>query len=115
MTDTTTRTRFSHENCDHPKTKAARAACRRARASNWIDVVRGDELAVKGSLLRVHIASTDTRDADMHEGVLLGWGAKRMTLRVNDQRVNVDVADVLKVEARKTEPEIDVEPDTDSE
>lgn len=94
-TNATTARVSAHADCDHPKTKVARAACRRARRSGWLAVVRGDELAAKGATLRVH--TTD----DLIEGVLLGWGAKQLMLRVEGDRVAVKVADVLKVEARK--------------
>jgi hypothetical protein len=85
----------AHANCDHPKTKAARAACRRARNSDWIDVTRGHELAAKGSTVRVH-----TED-DMLEGVLLGWGSKTIILRVDDERVTLKTADALRVEGSR--------------
>lgn len=82
----------AHAECDHPKTKVARAACRRARRAGWIAVVRGDERVTKGHTVRVH--TTD----DMLEGELLGWGAKRIVLRVEGDRVNVNTADALKIE-----------------
>lgn len=90
---TATRVRTSHDNCDHPKTKAARAACRRARASIWAIVERGD--VEKGATVRVHTAD------DMLEGTLLGWGAKRIVVRVDDTRANVNAADIEKIEAHK--------------
>lgn len=94
-TDTAPAARVSaHADCDHPKTKAARAACRRARRSDWVAVVRGDELAAKGATLRVHV------EDDMLEGTMLGWGAKQLMLRVEGERVAVKTADVIRVEAR---------------
>lgn len=82
----------AHAECDHPRTKTARAACRRARRAEWIEVTRLD--VVKGDEVRVHTAE------DMLEGVLLGWGAKRLVVRVQDDRVTLETNDVLKVEAR---------------
>ncbi len=94
--DTTAPVRVSaHADCDHPRTKAARAACRRARKSGWVAVVRGD--AVKGATLRVHTSD------DMPEGTMLGWGAKQLMLRVEGERVAVKTADVVKVEAKPAE------------
>lgn len=85
----------AHANCDHPKTKTARAACRRARNSDWVDVARGHELAGKGMIVRVH-----TED-DMLEGVLLGWGAKLIVLRVQDERVSLATSKALRVEGSR--------------
>lgn len=97
-TDTTVSPRISaHATCDHPKTKAARAACRRARRSEWVTIVRGHDLAVKGAIVRVHTAD------DMLEGALLGWGAKRIVVRVEDSRVTLDTAAVTLVEGRPLE------------
>lgn len=93
----------AHAMCDHPRTKAARAACRRARRSGWVAVVRGDELAAKGTILRVHTAD------DMLEGVLLGWGAKQIMLRVEGERVTVKAADAVQVEARKAAPAVEAD------
>lgn len=92
MNDTTART-STHSTCDHAKTKADRAACRRARTSDWAPASRGD--VSKGHTVRVHTAQ------DMLEGTLLGWGAKLIVVRVDDHRVSVKVDDALKVEARK--------------
>lgn len=84
----------AHADCDHPRTKAARAACRRARASAWVAVARGD--VAKGDTVRVTSAD------DQAEGTLLGWGVKRVTLRDADgDRVNFEVTDELVVEAPK--------------
>lgn len=96
-TEPTTTVRVSaHADCTHPRSKVARAACRRARRSGWLAVVRGDELAVKGATVRVHTAD------DMAEGTLLGWGDKRLVLRDADGvRVNFKTDVVLKVEAAK--------------
>lgn len=100
-TDTTTEptatVRVSaHADCTHPRSKVARAACRRARRSGWLAIVRGDELAVKGVNVRVHTVD------DMLEGKLLGWGEKRMIVRdADDVRVTIKTADVLKVEVAK--------------
>lgn len=66
----------AHADCTHPKTKAARAKCRRERAAAWVEVVRGD--VDKGATVRV------THDGDVSEGQLLGWGEKRLVLRVTD-------------------------------
>lgn len=85
----------AHADCDHPKTKAARAACRRARNSDWVDVARGHELAGKGATVRVHT------DDDMLEGVLLGWGAKLIVLRVQDERVSLATSKALRVEGSR--------------
>lgn len=82
----------AHANCDHPRTKVARAACRRARRAGWIAVVRGDERVAKGITVRVHTAD------DMLEGELLGWGEKRIVVRVEGDRINVNTADALKIE-----------------
>jgi hypothetical protein len=82
----------AHANCDHPKSKVARAACRRARRAEWIDTDR--ENVAKGDDVRVHTAD------DMLEGVLLGWGAQRLIVRVDDERMTLKVADVLRVQAR---------------
>lgn len=93
VTDTEPTVRVSaHANCDHPKTKVARAACRRARRADWIAIVRGDERVTKGITVRVHTSD------DMLEGELLGWGAKRIVLRVEGDRVNVNADDALKIE-----------------
>lgn len=81
----------AHADCDHPKTKAARAACRRARKAEWVDATR--ETVVKGDTIRVHTAD------DMVEGVLLGWGAQRLIVRADDERVTFKAADVLRVQA----------------
>ncbi|MGD9729245.1 MAG: hypothetical protein AB7L09_22025 [Nitrospira sp.] len=82
----------AHADCDHPKTKAARAACRRARKAEWIDVTDRETVA-KGDTIRVHTAE------DMVEGVLLGWGAQRLIVRADDERVTFKIADVLRVQA----------------
>lgn len=86
-------TRLSaHAECDHPRTKTARAACRRSRRAEWIDVTRLD--VEKGDTVRVHTEN------DMLEGVLLGWGTKRLVVRVQDERVTLSTSDVLKIEGR---------------
>lgn len=106
MTDTDTTTTAAtprvsaHATCDHPKTKAARAACRRARRAEWVTVVRGDELAAKGNTLRVFVKGDEP---DMLEGVMLGWGDKTLIVRVNDDRVTLKVDDIDRVEARPLE------------
>jgi hypothetical protein len=92
-TDVTVRP-SAHATCDHPKTKAARAACRRARNSDWVIVARGDERVAKGDTVRVHTADV------IHEGQLLGWGESRMIIRVNDTRKMIPVADVTTVEVK---------------
>lgn len=89
----------AHALCEHPKTKTARAACRRARRTEWVEIARGHELAVKGATVRVHT------DDDMLEGALLGWGAKRMIVRVNDERITLETETVTRVEGRPLEAE----------
>jgi hypothetical protein len=81
-----------HANCDHPTTKVARAACRRARNQGWALVTRED--VRKGDRVRV------TTAGDQVEGTLLGWGAKRLIVRddTDAQRVFA-TADVTSVEA----------------
>lgn len=81
----------AHADCDHPKTKTARAACRRARKSEWIDATR--ETVAKGDTIRIH-----TRD-DVVEGTLLGWGSQRLIIRADDERMTFKTADVLRVQA----------------
>lgn len=76
MTATDTVRASAHANCDHPKTKAARAACRRARARAWVEVTR--DTVRKGELVRVHT------DGEIYEGVILGWGEKRLVIRVGE-------------------------------
>lgn len=100
-TITATRTPSAHADCTHPRSKAARAACRRARKSDWAAITRGHELAVKGATVRVHT------EADMLEGVLLGWGAKLIVVRVDDERITVKTADALKIEARKADADLE--------
>lgn len=81
----------AHANCDHDKTKVARAACRRARRAEWITVDR--QAVVKGDTVRVHT------EQDMLEGVLLGWGTQRLIVRVDDERITLKTADITRVEA----------------
>lgn len=97
----------AHANCDHPKTKAARAACRRARNSDWIDVTRGHELAAKGCTVRVHVRGDEFQAEDMLEGVLLGWGSKTIILRVQDERVTLKTADAVRVEGSRKDAQND--------
>lgn len=101
MNDTDTTARVSaHADCDHPKTKAARAACRRARRSDWITVERGHELAVKGAALRVTVTGDEFEAEDVLEGTMLGWGAKQIMLRVEGDRVTFKTEDIVRVEVR---------------
>lgn len=85
-----------HADCDHPSTKAARAACRRARnagAPTWVDATR--ESVAKGDTVRV--TSTDGRTL---EGELLAWGPKRLVLSVDGTRAQLTVTDEMTVQAR---------------
>jgi hypothetical protein len=86
-----------HADCDHPATKAARAACRRARtapAPVWVDATR--ESVAKGDLVRVSLA-----DDVVLEGTLSAWGPKRLVLVVTDgQRHQLAADDVISVQAR---------------
>jgi type II secretory pathway component PulM len=92
-------TRLSaHAECDHPKTKTARAACRRARRAQWVEVTRID--VDKGDEVRVTVTGDEFEGEDMLEGVLLGWGSKRLVVRVDDERITLATSDVIKVEAR---------------
>lgn len=88
----------AHANCDHPKTKTARAACRRARRAEWVEVTRVD--VDKGDEVRVYVTGDEFEAEDMLEGVLLGWGSKRLVVRVDDERITLATTDVIKVEAR---------------
>lgn len=95
-TDTTTRLTV-HANCDHPATKAARAACRRARtapAPVWVDATR--ESVAKGDTVRVTLT-----DEAVLEGELIGWGAKRMIVAVTGgQRHQLAADTIAAVQAR---------------
>jgi endonuclease YncB( thermonuclease family) len=65
-----------HADCDHPATKAARAACRRAKAAPapvWVDATR--ESVAKGDTLRVTLT-----DGGSLEGELVAWGPKRLVM-----------------------------------
>lgn len=91
-TDTTARI-TAHSNCDHPKTKAARAACRRGRTASWTIIDR--EAAVKGSHVRVTCV-----EGEVIEGELIGWGAKRLIVRTETVRVNLVIEAVELVEVK---------------
>jgi hypothetical protein len=93
MNATDTDRRTIHALCDHPATKVARAACRRATRQAWIAVTRED--VVKGDTIRI----TNPGGLPV-EGTLLGWGAKRLIVRnTSDERVTFEVGDRLVVEA----------------
>lgn len=82
----------AHAECTHPRTKVARAACRRARRSGWTVIARGD--VDKGDTVRV------TLDGNVTEGVMLGWGEKRLIVRDDDNgRVTFAITEALIVEA----------------
>lgn len=101
-TDTAPVRTSAHADCTHPKTKVARAACRRARRAPWITVTRGDALAVKGAAVRVTVTGDEFEGTDEVEGTLLGWGEKRMIVRDADgDRLTFKTDDVLKVEVAK--------------
>lgn len=96
-TDTTTARKLTaHADCEHPATKTARAACRRARnagAPRWIGATR--ESVAKGDTVRV------TVDDVTLEGTLVGWGAKRLIVSVDGgQRHNITIVDDMTVQAR---------------
>lgn len=95
MTETNTVVRPSaHAECDHPKTKTARAACRRNRNSIWSPILR--ENAAKGDNIRVH-----TGGLGAVEGQMLGWGEKRIIVRLeDDSRKVISIDDVVRVETR---------------
>lgn len=105
MSDTTALVRklTAHADCDHPVTKTARAACRRARKGAVTLLTR--ETAAKGQLVTI------TRpDAEPVIGTLIGWGDKRIVLRDTEgTRVNVTVAEGVTVIAATVE----VDNDTD--
>lgn len=93
----------AHANCDHPRTKVARAACRRARRAGWITIVHGDERIAKGMTVRVTVRGDEIEGSDELEGTLLGWGAKRLIVRADDERFSFNTADVIRVEMRNDE------------
>jgi hypothetical protein len=106
----------AHSTCDHPKTKVARAACRRARRAGWVAIVRGDERIRKGLIVRVttnsHVEDEllgEKRTVISHvEGELLGWGEKRIVIRDTDgDRTSFDVPAVLRVEIKNDDDEAD--------
>lgn len=105
----------AHSTCDHPKTKVARAACRRARRAGWVAIVRGDERIRKGLIVRVTTADSHVEDELLekrtvisHEGELLGWGEKRIVIRDTDgDRTSFDVPAVLRVEIKNNDDEAD--------
>lgn len=93
--------RHPHTDCDHPHTKVARAACRRARAREWETITRSQLQGRVGFDVKVH-----TPDGVI-EGTLLGWGTRALAVRdANGVRARVSTPAILAVEIRR---EMDVE------
>lgn len=90
----------AHADCDHPATKTARAACRRARAAGgpvWADVTQAEATRLKGETVRVTMQSDDAER--VFEGTLVGWGAKRIIVSVDGVRHQFSTDALISVQA----------------